>query len=264
LSGSGDWLRYPAGLDGTVIVGIDCATQESKTGLALALLSRNTLIVKEAALASSGSRATKTVEVWVRNAERVLLALDAPLGWPVPLARALRDHRAGEALMAAPNEMFRRRTDRRIQERLGKLPLDVGADRIARTAHAALRLLADVRAACARPLPLLWSPEEFRDAGVIEVYPAATRISLGIPRSRGSLAGLDGRLLYRGCQEPESEHARDAVVCAIAGVEFLQGRCAAPNTDELALAQFEGWIWAGQAHGDRGKTGYESPVSANE
>jgi len=44
------------------------------------------------------------------------------------------------------NAMFRRTTDLFIQTTLKKTPLDVGADRIARTAYATVAVLGNLRA----------------------------------------------------------------------------------------------------------------------
>jgi hypothetical protein len=52
------------------------------------------------------------------------------------MGRCLTNHRAGQSIEVSPNEFLRRETDRSIHRRLGKRLLDVGADRIARTAHA--------------------------------------------------------------------------------------------------------------------------------
>lgn len=35
----------------------------------------------------------------------------------------------------------------------------------------------------------------------------------------------------------------DAVVCLLAGADFLLGRAKPPEGEEVALAQKEGWIW---------------------
>jgi hypothetical protein len=56
--------------------------------------------------------------------------------------------------------MFRRMTDRAIHKNVGRTPLDVGADWIARTAHAALRFLAELRRAL--PRPVLGDADELR------------------------------------------------------------------------------------------------------
>jgi hypothetical protein len=66
--------------------------------------------------------------------------------------------------------MFRRSTDRFVHRVVGQLPLDVGANLIARTAHAALELLADVRAKSARETPLAWDHLDHSVPAAIEVY----------------------------------------------------------------------------------------------
>ena len=109
----------------------------------------------------------------------------------------------------------------------------------------ALQFLADLRQILGQRVDLVWSPDELHQIGVIEVYPAATRLTLGVPRGPGSLVGLESRVRFPNGMAPESEHARDAVVCAIAAVEFLTGRAVAPTGGQKAQAQQEGWIWAG-------------------
>ena len=64
--------------------------------------------------------------------------------------------------------------------------------------HAALKFLADLQALTRAVIPLVWSPR-CRGRGrfvVIEVHPAATRIALGVPRTRRSLEGLETRVRY--------------------------------------------------------------------
>lgn len=141
------------------------------------------------------------------------------------------------------NELFRRTTDNRIHERLGKRSLDVGADRIARTAHAALRLLDDLRVDTGHAIPLAWDHLDHARVAAIGVYPAATRIVHGMPSGSGSLLGLDSsRCHLTRDWSSESADARDAVMCAVAAMDFLVGR-AIPPVDR-ALAEHEGWIWA--------------------
>jgi predicted nuclease with RNAse H fold len=227
------------------IVGVDCAAQPKNTGLALAIEDGERLTVLEARCASSEAPAASIVANWVKESKRVLLALDAPLGWPAELARALARHQAGESLAPTAHAMFRRMTDDVIYDRLGKRPLEVAADRIARAAHAALRFLEDLRQILGRRIDLVWSPKELHQIGVIEVYPAATRLTLGVPRGPGSLAGLESRLTFNEGAPPTSEHARDAAICALAAVEFLTGRAIAPIDGQKAQAKQEGWIWTG-------------------
>lgn len=166
------------------------------------------------------------------------------------------EHWAGSPLTAPPNEMFQRRTDQFVHQTLGKRPLDVGADRIARTAHAALRLLQQVRIELGRPLPLAW---DATTEGAIEVYPAATLISrgwstkdykktgeLGLSARTSIVEKLQTELLIelpQPCRESDDE--LDAVICTLAGRDFLRGRCHEPH--DLPLAQKEGWIWVRKA-----------------
>ena len=133
----------------------------------------------------------KQVRRWIYgdNAERAnatLLALDAPLGWPIQLTRALRNHNAGaplghpsDARHRDPNpgnHLFRRYTDRFIAQKFPGAPLDIGADRIARVARSALELLGRLGDSKGRQssVPLLWDPRGLKRLGAIEVYPRLT------------------------------------------------------------------------------------------
>lgn len=156
----------------------------------------------------------------------------------------MHEHRAGLPLAYDSDELFSRSTDMAIRRRLGKAPLEVGANLIARTAVAALSLLETLRQASGRPIPLAWEitkPEPWR---AIEVYPAATRIAHGALDSGGSLEGLD-ELIDCSVLPDElraNKDAVDACVCVLAAADFLRGRAVPPEDDDLALA--EGWIWA--------------------
>ncbi|MCP1674037.1 hypothetical protein J2T57_001136 [Natronocella acetinitrilica] len=186
---------------------------------------------------------------------RPLICIDSPLGWPAALADGLRDHRAGEPLPGEPQTLFNRYTDVEIRQRLRKKPLEVGADRIARTAVAALTLLEALRQALGQPLPLLLGLDEPAVGKVIETYPAGTLRahqveSRGYKRPDGET--VRGRLaswLAEGIAMDEaqqakcvaSDHVLDAVLCVRAGLDVLAGEAVAP--EDLALARREGWIW---------------------
>lgn len=183
-------------------------------------------------------------------ASRVIVALDAPLGWPSKLSEALRKHQAGEPVGASPDEMFSRMTDHSIRERFRIRPLEVGANLIARTAHAALQLLAELRERTRIELPLLESDDGER-SGVIEVYPAATLRAHGLAKvGDGGSAARRDRLqritkpFPLDCQVPiavQNPHVFDAVICAVAAADFAAGRSVPPPPDSVASR--EGWIW---------------------
>ncbi len=157
------------------VIGIDCAVKATNVGLALGRFSDGITFVETVVRGSSEPDLPGIIEGWLSDRPEgpALLALDAPLGWPAPLAQALPDHRAGEVLQPTADQLFRRTTDGFVWKRIGKRPLDVGADRIARTAHAALRLLDQLRQRIASPIPLAWQPD-IGGIAAIEVYPAAT------------------------------------------------------------------------------------------
>ena len=189
-----------------------------------------------------------------------LIALDAPLGWPRALAEVLPTHFAGRAPRFTANEMFRRRTDDVVKEKLNKQPLDVGADKIARATHAALRFLDLLRETTGLAVPLAWSPGDATGVSAIEVYPAATLIAYGLLPSRSykesttqsknercELVDELADIVELGAAARSEMVARhdllDAVVCVVAGVDFAEGSVVAPTSEVLEQAMREGWIW---------------------
>lgn len=239
------------------IIGIDCATDPAKTGLVLGSRFESGLVeLQKASLGARDRGPAEMIARWLgESPEGCLIAIDAPLGWPAPLGGAIVQHMAGAAFMVSADQMFRRATDRFIKERLGKTPLDVGADRIARTAHAALQLLAQLREATGRTIPLAWEAPDPAELCAIEVYPAATLIALGAPHTTGyKKAGqvkerqaiidhLQTRMRI-GAFAPSLERSGDlldAAICVLAGADFMSGRVMCPT--DLQLAQREGWIW---------------------
>ena len=246
----------------STIVGVDwAATDESKCGLCLATVTDGILVVDELLTGREAPtrRSAPLVANWLCAHPHALLAIDAPLGWPSNLARAIKSHVAGAPLgaMSASGTFFTRETDRFIKRTLGKKPLEVGADRIARTAFSALAFVAELRVLTSLPLALSWAAA---DAGIIEVYPAATLKSLSAPSTvapykkpeqvdaRRSIAHL---LASHATLSPAhveaaiaSDHKLDAVLCALAGHDFIVSRAVGPSADAMDMARAEGWIWA--------------------
>ncbi|HUG62441.1 MAG TPA: DUF429 domain-containing protein, partial [Methylomirabilota bacterium] len=239
-----------------LIIGIDCATDFRNVGVATGLVEGNKLTV-ECVNDASASGLAELLRLTFSEGRRVLLALDAPLGWPAPLARSLVSHQAGDPLVGKAHSLFRRTTDLHVKALTGRPPLDVGADRIARTAHATLGLVAMLRESAKNPFPLVWQPDFNQRAGCIEVYPAATLWVHGLPSRgykgsesrhaqqrtdivKGLAALLDVPAETRAAME-DNDHLIDAAVCVQAAADFLRGRCQPPP--DLELARKEGWIW---------------------
>ncbi len=235
------------------LIGIDCAVQPKNVAIAVGNVRGGGTTIEKLVV---GPRDPASTVVDLLT-EPALLALDSPLGWPAGLGVALADHAAGEPVAIEPNTLFRRDTDRFVKRAIGKQPLDVGADRIARTAHAALKLLHAVRDSTGKDVPLAWQPEAVTPLKCIEVYPAATLKAHGIvpkgykardPSGRAErrklIDMLKPRLDIDASLERyavDSDDALDAAICCLAAADFLQGLCFAPEDGHTA--EKEGWIW---------------------
>lgn len=237
------------------IVGLDCATVDPKVGIALGLHGDAGLEIQDATLCTRERAAANVIASWVHNSQDpILISIDAPLGWPKPLAEILIHHSAGMNIETPANAMFRRTTDVFIQQKLRKTPLDVGADRIARTAYAALAILGTLRVELGIPIPLAWTPTDVSRVAAIEVYPAATLVAHRIRSTRYKkreqieerreiLAALRTKITI-GESVPDlatSADLVDAAVCVLAGADFISGRAMGP--EHRTLAEREGWIW---------------------
>lgn len=255
------------------IIGIDCATDPKKVGVAWGDYSavasgRGHMAIEGVAERSSATaeqgwtEIVKRIGQFARDCDPVLLALDAPLGWPIAMGTSLVEHSAGSPLRVEPDRMFQRETDRLIEEKIGKKPLEVGANLIARTAHSALQRLDQIRVELDCATPLAWDRAQMAGSQAIEVYPAATLLAHGLSDAgyKGSkakhrrrrerltaqlaknrlLGGITGdvRLRMEG-----TDHDLDAVVCCLAAADFLRGDVIRPEPDQLPVAKSEGWIW---------------------
>ena len=166
----------------TRIIGIDCATKPKKIGLAVSVYKNERPIIQDVVLGSKVESSIKEmVRNWIIEADDIptLLAMDAPLGWPVGMRTALNNHLAGNVVDVNPDLMFSRMTDSVVRKETGKRPLEVGANLIARTAHAALRLLNDIRMVTGKEIPLKWDLEPWIGVQAIEVYPCTYSTGLG-------------------------------------------------------------------------------------
>ena len=243
------------------------------------------IVVTEVCSMKYTGQVDDTVSGWIdkHRTTGVLLALDSPLGWPATMGPVLSGHTAGvptqasEAFLGcdrvgdAAHLLFRRNTDRVIARHV-KTPLDIGADKIARVAHATLCLLARLRVATDLEIPLAWSPGEVTGVQAIEVYPGATlpaherrhqelmltgyKKSTEIKKRESMVtrikkvfgSGRNGlKIRFENGTDVETaktDHALDAVICCLAAADFLEGSVIRPKSlRERTLAEKEGWIW---------------------
>jgi predicted RNase H-like nuclease len=236
------------------IIGIDCATQPRNVGVSRGVLDNGSVCIEETHRGSKRVGLLDTICDWIKPHQSTLIAMDAPLGWPISLGKELYYHDAGELIRTGPDQLFHRTTDDFIHRKLRKKPLEVGASFIARTAHSALRMLNDIRDATGRDIPLAWEPIVSPGVFAIEVYPAATLITHKINNhgykkkdgmeTRRSLLrelGMSVDLPADKSLLENNSDALDAVVCVLAGADFLRGDVYKPT--DLDIAKKEGWIW---------------------
>lgn len=240
------------------IIGVDCATEAQNIGLTVGVYEGNSILLKETMLGTKNTSIAETIYNWIVPNEKVILAIDAPLGWPANLGQALYNHNAGQVIDADSNDLFRRATDKFIKKNLGKQPLDVGADRIARTAHSALKIIRELSLLTGEPVELAWDNVTLKSISAIEVYPAATLGCYGIKSSgykeknqqsdRGEIiAGLREHMIMPNDVYllEQNADALDSSVCLLAAKDFIEGNVYYP--EDLNLARKEGWIWVRKA-----------------
>ncbi len=241
------------------IVGIDCATLPKKTGLALATFSKGRLLIDECRIAYVRSPVSAQIYSWVQDVGPALLAVDSPLGWPSALGKTLSTHLAGRSISQDSDQLFRRYTDQVVRKLLGKAPLEVGADRIARTAVVALSLLAGLSELVGKEIPLASRAVPGSGIRAIETYPAGTLRAyerMGKVRATGNVDARkrallkvlerDGRIRFSpGSRKTlANEHVLDSVLCVVAAMDFVEGHVISPGSGmESRLARKEGWIW---------------------
>lgn len=244
------------------IIGIDCSANPEKVGIACGLFKQQkTEILKAPQLGNPDKPIAQTISELISPNETVLIAIDAPLGWPKKLGSTLVNHCAGKSLNIDPNELFRRTTDKCVIQEIKKRPLDVGADRIARTAHSALKIIEELRKQKKlKEIPLAWKHELESRISVIEVYPGATLEAHGITStkykkkeqtaSRKKIIEKiqDDKSLEITCDLKnieENDDLLDAVICVWAAHDFLIDDVIKPEDIkiDLEIARKEGWIW---------------------
>lgn len=163
------------------IIGIDCAANPMRIGVAFAHQEADGVSVERMTFGRPGGvrwrRITELAETISRGIDRhrpTLLAIDAPLGWPVAMSRALASHTVGSStgIVEDPRLFFRRLTDRFVHRVTGKRPLDFGTSFIASAAHAALRILGQTEGHPSVALEPLRSPVTPDTVIAIEVHAA--------------------------------------------------------------------------------------------
>lgn len=133
--------------------------------------------------------------------------------------------------------------------------MDVGADRIARIAHSALKIINELIRLIGRPIELAWDNLNSKGISAIEVHPAATLGCYGIKSSgykekrhqsgrENIIKGLREYLIMQSDVDflELNADALDSTVCLLAAKDFIEGNVYCPVN--ISLTKKEGWIWA--------------------
>ena len=228
------------------VVGVDFATSPKKTWGAFGEVNdAGRLRIHEL----RGGLTDKDLIAVSEEGHRVI-ALDVPFGWPDQFVSFVSHHHQGRQPPTVASDDFQLRvTDRIILQRLRKRPLSVSTDKLGVMAHRATNLLRSFTTCDVLPL---WS--EGNRTVVIEVYPAATLIALGIdPRGYKKESSHRRRILHQlanidigNTQDVQAcidnDDALDAVICALTARLYLDNGLIGPPDDEIV--QREGWIFA--------------------
>lgn len=233
-------------------VGVDLAAEAAATAIAIVRWSPGRAVVTSVQV---GANDEAIIDAIGGSAK---VGIDCPLGWPNPFVDFITAHRYGhvDALGDQPG-LERRRplayrtTDIATAKLVGRWPLSVSSDRIARTAMRAAVLLAKL-AAQDRPV-------DRSGAGVVvEVYPAASlrvwglthrdrrrktdvnRLSATVDRLTTAAPWLD--LCSFGPLCRASDHALDSVLAALTARAAFLELTNRPTVEQLPVAQTEGWI----------------------
>ena len=252
---------------GIFLIGVDCAAKPENMGLAWAEFDGKSCRLLDVKKGTKRLDPVSQLCEWISDDSPTLIALDAPLGWPEGFGNKLADHQAGHSINRACLEtFFNRQTDRIVYKYVNKCkgnkPFEIGADKIARASFVALEILKKVRQnkkSKTQDVSMAWTPD-VQGVQAIEVYPAATLKMYGYPNTRYKGTNDKGerekitKKLNRHFKPRIKQfhrewmlnipHVLDAVVCVLAGLDFLKDEAREPESDlELAKAKKEGWIW---------------------
>jgi len=238
------------------IIGIDYATKERFIGLSLLDYDKSILLE-----VTTGNPKRKSIEViteWINKCnDKFLICIDSPLGWPESFKKQLSNHMTGNPIKIPKDSFFLRETDKIIHKELGKKPLEVTANFIARTAFSALNFLDEISKEIGNDIKLVWKLDAVYDNGVIETYPAGWLESEGI-KSMGYKKNPDRiREIFSYIEKNSSidlsiirkrelsDHELDSLICCLVGKEFLDGKCIDPFKFGITIPLLtgEGWIW---------------------
>lgn len=220
-------------------VGIDFASQPKNTALCEIVWDGSSATVVQVTSPVTDA----LIRELVAGPPSRVVGVDIPFGWPTHFVQFVSAHMA---LVTPPSDVSStqkrlRATDEFIWEVFRRQPLSVSTDRIGIPAMRWASLMQEFGVV-----------NRAGDGRFYEVYPAAARMSWELP-AKDDVAALDlvmveCPLFFASAEFPhallQSDHAFDALICALATRAAALGLTYPPPADATELAEVEGWIHA--------------------
>jgi hypothetical protein len=220
-------------------VGIDFASQPKNTALCEIVWDGSSATVVHVASGVTDDQ----IRGLVQNPPSRVFGVDIPFGWPTHFVQFVTAHmeRVTPPLGVSGTQKRLRATDEFIWELLRRQPLSVSTDRIGIPAMRWAGLMEEFGVT-----------DRSGDGRFFEVYPAAARIAWGLPPkddvSAFDLLMAECPLFFAAADLPSallrSDHAFDALICALAARAAALGLTYQPPPEVRESAEVEGWIHA--------------------
>ena len=220
-------------------VGIDFASQPKNTALCEIVWDGSSATVVQVATNVTDDQ----IRALVEHPPSRVLGVDIPFGWPTHFVQFVTAHlaRVTPPPGVTGTQKRLRATDEFIWQLFRRQPLSVSTDRLGIPAMRWAALMQEFGVT-----------DRAGDGTFFEVYPAAARISWGLS-PKDDVAALD--MIMAECPLffasaalsqvlLQSDHAFDALMCALAARAAAVGLTYGPPPELRELAEVEGWIHA--------------------
>ena len=220
-------------------VGIDFASQPKNTALCEIVWDGSSATVVQVASPVTD----ELIRELVAGPPSRVFGVDIPFGWPTHFVQFVLAHmaRATPPPDVSSTQKRLRASDEFVWEVFRRQPLSVSTDRIGIPAMRWASLMQEFGVV-----------NRAGDGRFYEVYPAAARMSWGLP-PKDDVAALDlimaeCSLFFASAEFPHtllrSDHAFDALICALATRAAALGLTYPPPPESQEIAEVEGWIHA--------------------
>lgn len=268
-------------MDPIIVYGIDMAVDAKKRGAVRAYFTDGILHESEVITNPTDEFLQQRIVNDLKS-HKVLIAIDAPLGWPIKFK--VQEHSAGnffevDSLDDPKSFFFQRETERHIKKVTegsnGKInPLEVTSSFIAGTTYSSLYLIDKINATYCKTVNeskmgcerMVFDRKEYDkpnfNLGVIEVYPSMTLSVLCLPhddykwkkkseippekaKRQNKIKNFISGEVKVGVKKLVNDDVIDAFICLITARSFLNDEVVKPEDLKISpdVYRKEGWIF---------------------